>query len=70
MNLAVRNLYLIGNRIELTEDDAQAIVSRDGIYLFKGGVNNLDHHHRECRLQMIVCFADKWTGAVNEEERR
>lgn len=69
MNLAVRSLYLIGNRICLTEEEAQAIVAHDGIYPVSGGVNNLDYHHRECRLQMIIHFADKWTAAVNEEGR-
>lgn len=69
MNLAVRSLYLIGNRIDLTEDEAQAIVSHDGIYPVSGGVNNLDYFHKECRLQMIVHFADKWTAAVDEEGR-
>ena len=70
MNLAVRSLYLISNRVELTEDEAQAIVAHDGIYPVSGGVNNLDYHHKECRLQMIVHFADKWTAAVDEEGRR
>ena len=69
MNLAVRSLYLIANRVELTEDEAQAIVAHDGIYPVSGGVNNLDYHHNECRLQMIVHFADKWTAAVDEEGR-
>jgi hypothetical protein len=69
MNLAVRSLYLIGNRIELTECEAQAIVAHDGLYPVSGGVNNLDYHHKECRLQMIVHFADKWTAAVDEEGR-
>jgi hypothetical protein len=70
MNLAVRSLYLIANRIDLTEDEAQAIVAHDGIYPVSGGVINLDYHHKECRLQMIVHFADKWTAAVDEEGRR
>jgi hypothetical protein len=42
----------------------------NGIYPVPGGVNNLNYHHRECRLQMIVRFADKWTAAVDEEGRR
>lgn len=70
MNLAVRSLYLISNRIRLTEEEAQAIVAHDGIYPVGGGINNLDYHHKECRLQMIIHFADKWTAAVNEEGRR
>ena len=70
MSLAVRSLYLIGNRVALTEDEAQAIIAHDGIYPVSGGVNNLDHHHRECRLELIVRFADKWTAAVDEGGRR
>lgn len=66
MSLAVRSLYLISNRIQLTEEEAQAIVAHDGIYPVHGGVNNLDYHHKECRLQMIIHFADKWTAAVDE----
>jgi hypothetical protein len=55
--------------IPLTEEEAQAIVAHDGIYPVSGGVNNLDYHHNECRLQMVVHFADKWTAAVEEEGR-
>jgi len=70
MNLAVRSLYLISNRVQLTDEEAQAIVAHDGIYPVMGGVNNLDYHHKECRLQMIIHFADKWTAAVMEEGRK
>jgi hypothetical protein len=67
MNLAVRSLHLISNRVQLTEEEAQAIVAHDGIYPVKGGVVNLDYQHEECRLLMIVQFADKWTASVDEE---
>ena len=70
MNIAVRSLYLVSKHIPLTEMEAQAIVAHDGIYPVRGGVNNLDYHHNECRLQMIVHFADKWPAAVEEEGRR
>jgi hypothetical protein len=69
MNIAVRSLYLISKFVPLTEEEAQAIVAHDGIYPVNGGVINLDYHHKECRLQMIVHFADKWTAAVVEEGR-
>lgn len=69
MNIAVRSLYLISKFVPLTEEEAQAIVAHDGIYPVSGGVNNLDYHHKECRLLMIVHFADKWTAAVEEEGR-
>ena len=67
MNLAVRSLHLISNRVRLTEEEAQAIVAHDGIYPQYGGVVNLEYQHEECRLLMIVQFADKWTSAVDEE---
>ena len=70
MNIAVRSLYLVSKHIPLTEMEAQAIVAHDGIYPVRGGVNNLDYHHNECRLQMIIHFADKWTAAVEEEGRK
>jgi len=70
MNIAVRSLYLVTKHIPLTEMEAQAIVAHDGIYPVRGGVNNLDYHHNECRLQMVIHFADKWTAAVEEEGKK
>ena len=70
MNLGVRSLYIISQHITLSETEAQAIVAHDGIYPVNGGVVNLDYHHKECRLQMILHFADKWTAAVEEDERK
>jgi hypothetical protein len=70
MNIAVRSLYLVTKHIPLTEMEAQAIVAHDGIYPVRGGVNNLDYLHNECRLQMVIHFADKWTAAVEEEGRK
>jgi len=48
MNLAVGSLNVISNRVELSEDEPQAIVAHDGVYPVSGGVNNLDYHHNEC----------------------
>lgn len=70
MNLAARSLHLISNRAPLTEEETQAIVAHDGVYPVSGGVVNLEYYHNECRLQMIVHFADKWTAAVDEEGRK
>ena len=69
MPIAVRSLYLVSQYIPLTEEEAQTIVAHDGLYPVKGGVTNLEYHHKECRLQMIIHFADKWTAAVHEEGR-
>lgn len=70
MNLGVRSLYIISQHVTLSETEAQAIVAHDGIYPINGGVVNLDYHHKECRLQMILHFADKWTAAVEEDGRK
>jgi hypothetical protein len=70
MNLAVRSLQLVSGFIPLSEEEAQAIVAHDGVYPVNGGVVNLEYYHKECRLTMIVHFADFWTAAVDEEGRR
>ncbi len=69
MNSAVRGLCLVGRFIPLTDEEAQAIVAHDGLYPVHGGVANLEYHQGECRLLMLVQFADKWTAAVEEEGR-
>jgi hypothetical protein len=70
MNSAVRGLCLVSRFIPLTEEEAQAIVAHDGLYPVYGGVANLEYHQAECRLLMLLQFADKWTAAVEEEGRR
>jgi len=70
MNLAVRSLQLVSGFIALSEEEAQAIVAHDGLYPVSGGVVNLEYYHKECRLTMIVHFADFWTASVEEEGRR
>jgi len=70
MNLAARSLQLVSAHIPLSEEEAQAIVAHDGLYPVNGGVVNLEYYHKECRLTMIVHFADFWTAAVDEEGRK
>lgn len=70
MSLGARSLYLVSQYIPLSEEEAQAIVAHDGLYPVYGGVNNLEYFHKECRLQMILYFADKWSAAVDEENRK
>ena len=70
VNLAVRSLQLVSRFIALTEEETQAIVAHDGLYPVTGGVVNLEYYHKECRLTMIVHFADFWTAAVEEGRRR
>lgn len=70
LNSAVRGLCLVSRFIPLSEEEAQAIAAHDGLYPVKGGVANLEYHQAECRLLIILQFADKWTAAVEEEERK
>jgi len=53
-----------------TEEEAQAIVAHDGVYPVHGGVVGLEYYQKECRLTMILHFADFWAAAVEEEGRR
>jgi hypothetical protein len=69
-NLAFWSLRRASKFITLAEQEAQAIVAHDGLYPVKGGAVNLEYYHKECRLTMIVHFADFWTAAVEEEGRR
>lgn len=70
MSLGTRSLYLISQHVKLSQEEAQAIVAHDGLYPSRGGISNLEYFHNECRLQMILHFADKWTAAVEEDGRR
>ncbi|MFA4948387.1 MAG: HD domain-containing protein [Candidatus Krumholzibacteriia bacterium] len=67
---AVRSLELVSRFIPLTEEEAQAIAAHDGLVPVEGGVVNLEYYRKECRLTMILHFADFWTAAVEEEGRR
>jgi hypothetical protein len=70
MNSAVRGLCLVSRFIPLSEEEAQAIAAHDGLYPVYGGVANLEYHQGECRMLMLLQFADKWTAAVEEEGRK
>jgi hypothetical protein len=56
--------------VPLSEEEAQAIAAHDGLVPVDGGVVNLEYYRKECRLTMILHFADFWTAAVEEEGRR
>jgi putative nucleotidyltransferase with HDIG domain len=67
---AVRSLELVSRFLTLSEEEAQAIAAHDGLVPVDGGVVNLEYYRKECRLTMILHFADFWTAAVEEEGRR
>ena len=67
---AARSLDLVSRFVPLSEEEAQAIAAHDGLVPVEGGVVNLEYYRKECRLTMILHFADFWTAAVEEEGRR
>jgi hypothetical protein len=67
---AARSLELVSRFVPLTDEEAQAIAAHDGLVPVDGGVANLEYYRKECRLTMILHFADLWTAAVEEEGRR
>ncbi len=69
MSHTVRSIHIVSQFISLSVEEAQSIVAHDDLYPLHGDLNNLDYHHRECRLQMLLHFADKRTAAGNEENR-
>jgi putative nucleotidyltransferase with HDIG domain len=67
---AVRSLELVSRFITLSEEEAQAIAAHDGLVPLDGGVVNLKYYRKECRLTMILHFADLWTASVEEEGKK
>jgi hypothetical protein len=66
---AARSLELVNRFVPLSEEEAQAIAAHDGLVPVEGGVVGLEYYRKECRLTMILHFADLWTAAVEEEGR-
>jgi len=66
MGLAQRSLFLISQHIKLNDEEAQAILYHDGQYIEA----NAEVAHRECRLTLLVQFADTFHTAANEEGRK
>ena len=66
IGLAQRSLWLTSQHIKLTEEEAQAILYHDGQYISA----NREVAHRECRLTLLLTFADTWTCAAYEEGRK
>lgn len=62
MGLAVRSLFLVSQFIQLTEEEAQAIVYHDGQYIEENRVIA----HREEPLTLLLSYADNWAGSILE----
>ncbi len=63
LSVPIRSLYLAMKYIELTEEEAQAIVYHDGQYV----EDNRSVATNEEPLTLLLQYADSWSGFVLEE---
>jgi len=63
LSVPIRSLYLIGDKISLTEEEVQAIIYHDGQYVDE----NKSVANREEKLTLLLQYADSWSGFVIEK---
>ena len=63
LSVPIRSLYLIGGRINLTEEEVQAIVYHDGQYV----EDNRSVAMREEKLTLLLQHADIWSSRIIEK---
>ncbi len=63
LSVPVRSLYLIGDKIPLTEEEVQAIIYHDGQYVD----DNKSVAGHEEKLTLLLQYADSWSGFVIEK---
>lgn len=54
---AHRSVYLILPHMMLTENEYQAIIAHDGVYI----EDNKAYAHKECKLLILLHYADYWS---------
>jgi hypothetical protein len=64
LSVPVRSLYLALPFIDLTEEEAQAIVYHDGQYVD----DNRSVAKNECPLTLLLQYADNWCGFIVEKQ--
>ncbi len=62
MDVASRSLLLIAAHVPISPEEAQAIRFHDGQYIEE----NRGVAHRECRLTLLLQYADNWAARVLE----
>ena len=63
LSVPIRSLYLIGDKISLTEEEVQAIIYHDGQYVD----DNKSVAMREEKLTLLLQFADNWSCQALEK---
>lgn len=63
LSVPVRSLYLIGDKISLSEDEVQAIIYHDGQYVD----DNKSVAMHEEKLTLLLQYADFWSSSVTEK---
>lgn len=63
LSVPIRSIFLIGDKIKLTDEEAQAIVYHDGQY----ADDNKSAKGKECNLLLMLHYADSWSAFVTEK---
>ena len=63
LSVPIRSLYLIGEKIFLTEEEVQAIIYHDGQYVD----DNKSVATKEEKLTLLLQYADSWSSFVLEK---
>lgn len=62
--IAMRSAYLIGRYIPLAEEELQAVLYHDGLYIPEGH----SIAHREEALTLLLHWSDYWTAHIEEDK--
>jgi len=62
--IAMRSVYLIARYIPLSEEELQAILYHDGLYIPEGKAVS----HKEEALTLLLHWADYWTAHILEDK--
>ena len=63
LSVPIRSLYLIGEKISLTEEEVQAIIYHDGQYVD----DNKSVAGHEEKLTLLLQYADTWSSFILEK---
>ena len=65
LSVPIRSLYLILPYLHLTPEEVQAIAYHDGQYV----PENRSVAAKECKLTLLLQYADNWSGFIIEKEK-
>jgi hypothetical protein len=64
LDVPTRSIFLLAQHVALSDEEAQAIRYHDGQHV----PENQSVAHRECKLTLLLQYADNWSGEVLEKD--